>query len=261
MTITSNTISLQKTLFIFRQKIIFIYLPSFLKYYKDITNLLLWEFGHVYQKQHKFVRNWRLSARKKSTWSFNFSGILHFKESWNLIGQKQFGKQLQKKKFAGHEVCNGKTRITRNLILHCCLEKQMEKKLKKRNTLFWGSFFPNLGKNKFSTSCKKSEKYGANSENRQTNGWTKLYGHLVKYIKSMKSNTNLWIIYNWTNKSCPTFSLHKTYTTEAVTPGRDIMLVMCAYHAPKQHWRGTIKDCIQLFFRICFCHFISVRKT
>ena len=40
----------------------------------------------------------------------------------------------------------------------------MKKFFKKQNTLFWDSFFPNLGKNELSTSSKKSENYGANSE-------------------------------------------------------------------------------------------------
>ena len=84
MTSTSNTNSLQKTLFIFRQKIKFIHLPSFLKYYKNITNLLFWEFGHVHQKQHKFVRNWRLSAKKNQLDPSIFQGYYTLKnpEIW-----------------------------------------------------------------------------------------------------------------------------------------------------------------------------------
>ena len=39
-----------------------------------------------------------------------------------MIGQKHFGLELQKKNFARHGVCDGKSRIKRTFILHCFQE-------------------------------------------------------------------------------------------------------------------------------------------
>ena len=65
----------------------------FLKYCKDISNLLFWVFWACPPKRiaETCTKLWRLPA-KNSTWFINFLRILHFKESWNLIDQKQFGK-------------------------------------------------------------------------------------------------------------------------------------------------------------------------
>ena len=163
MTSTSNTNSLQKTVYFQAKNHIYLS-PLFLEILQIYYKLVILGVWACPPKAAQICKKLTFIWQKKSTWSINFLGILHFKESWNLIGQKQLGKQLQNKTFARHEVCNGKTRIARNSILHCCLEKQMKKFSKKQNTLFWSSFFPNLGKNEFSTSCQKSENYGANSE-------------------------------------------------------------------------------------------------
>ena len=63
--------------------------PPFLKYFKDITKLSFWL--RISKEKHQLVGNSCLPANWKSTWSFNFSEILHFKEFWNLIGQEYCG--------------------------------------------------------------------------------------------------------------------------------------------------------------------------
>ena len=78
--------------------------PLFLKYYKNIRNLLFCVFWACPSKAivPTCKKLWRLSSKKKkkSTRYLNFLEILHFKEYWNLIGQKHFGKWVQNKKFA-----------------------------------------------------------------------------------------------------------------------------------------------------------------
>ena len=162
MTSTSNTNSLQKTLFIFRQKIIFINLPSFLKYYKNITNLLFWEFGHVHQKQHKSVRNWRLSAKKNQLDPSSFQGYYTLKnpEIWlvkNNLENNFRTRNLPGMRFAMEDKNYKKFHFA------LLFGKTNEKIFKKAIYPILGLLFPNLGKNELSTSCKKSENYGANS--------------------------------------------------------------------------------------------------
>ena len=99
-----------------------LYLTSFLKYYKDIANLLfrvLWA-SHTHQKQYQqLVGNFNVYLQTKNQINSSILlEILHFKESCNLIGQEHFGRWLLNKNFARHRVCDGKSRIKWILILH-----------------------------------------------------------------------------------------------------------------------------------------------
>ena len=77
-----------------------------------------------------------LICKQKLTWSLDFfTDFLHFKESYNLIGQQHFGQQLQKKNFARHGVCDGKNK--KNFQFALFLGKTNDKFSKKmQNTLF-----------------------------------------------------------------------------------------------------------------------------
>ena len=67
-----------------------------------------------------------LICKQKLTWSLDFfTDFLHFKESYNLIGQQHFGQQLQKKNFARHGVCDGKNK--KNFQFALFLEKTNDK--------------------------------------------------------------------------------------------------------------------------------------
>ena len=46
-----------------------------------------------------------------------FLEVLHFKESYNLVVQEHFVQN--KKNFARHGVCNGKSIIKKTFVLHC----------------------------------------------------------------------------------------------------------------------------------------------
>ena len=62
----------------------------------------------------------------------------------------------------------------------------MKKFSKKQYTLFWGSFFQiwaKMNRPPHAKNQKTMEPILRKVFNRQTNGWTKLQGHLVKYRK------------------------------------------------------------------------------
>ena len=116
-------------------------LTSFLKYYKDIANLLFLVFWVCFALPN---------INDSTTLQENLIPLvllekLVFQVSCNMIGQEHFGWQRHNKNFARYRVCYGKSIIKRTFIL------QMTTFSKKyRTPNFLGPFCSNLGKNDFS---------------------------------------------------------------------------------------------------------------
>ena len=102
----SDTINLWKTfVFICRQKINFIPM-LFWRYCKDMQTSYFWCFGHAWLHMLKMIVSTcrRLCMSKVNFIIHFFLEILHFKESYNLIGSQRFGPYLENQNFAIHGI-------------------------------------------------------------------------------------------------------------------------------------------------------------
>ena len=123
-------------------------LTFFLEYFKDVAKLLIWVLWACPSKAITQKKLWCLSSKQKSNLiSYIFYRYYTLKNSaiWlpkSISGNNFISKTCQTPGFLW------KVKYQKNFYFALFLGKTNEKLFKKmQNTLFWGPFYPSLGKN------------------------------------------------------------------------------------------------------------------